>query len=672
MNPFESDLRAARAAQRRLYLSGLVVLVLALAGLAGGLLYANGTGVTILPADAAAEGSVTVVDGAALVLGGIVFGVAETPRIAIAAPGFRTLERRLTAAERGRRVAVELEPLPGRILATTEPAYDETRWSIDGIAVATGAALDGTVAAGQHALRAEHPWHPLVEESVVVGRGATVERTLVLPPLAGQLAIASLPEGAAVTINEAAAGVTPLVHEGAGGPYAITVAADGYEPVNETIELTRDAPEATRNYRLKPAAALLTVTVEPGGGELLLDGRRIEPGQAQEVASGRDHRVSYLRPGWKGTSETVQLAPGEARTLALSLARDLGTVEIHAAPDAEIYVDGTRAGTGRATLSLSAVPHRIELRKPGYRTIAKTVTPSGTRTIVLRETLQTELAARVAAAPRVYRNSAGIEMVLFTPSGSFTMGAPRGEKGQRANEFLRNVTLAKRFYASRHEVTNAQYSEFRAGAGNGVASAPVTGVSWIAAAEFCNWLSAREKLVPFYRIAAGRLAGFEPTADGYRMLSEAEWEWLARRAGKPAQTIFTWGDMDVVPKAAGNIADETARGLTRDYVPNYIDGHAQLAPVGSYPAEPSGLFDMTGNVNEWVHDYYDLVPPRAGARYTDPLGPANGDTHVVKGSSWRSGTRTTLRASFRDGLAASRDDVGFRIGRYLYGAEQTQ
>ena len=120
---------------------------------------------------------------------------------------------------------------------------------------------------------------------------------------------------------------------------------------------------------------------------------------------------------------------------------------------------------------------------------------------------------------------------------------------------------------------------------------------------------------------------------------------------------------------AGNIADETARGLERFYIPNYTDNFAGIAPVGSFPAEPSGLFDMTGNVSEWVNDYYSLEPPLSDTLEVDPLGPPYGDSHVVKGSNWQSGTRTTLRAAYRDGALAGRENLGFRIGRYLYGGK---
>ena len=148
-------------------------------------------------------------------------------------------------------------------------------------------------------------------------------------------------------------------------------------------------------------------------------------------------------------------------------------------------------------------------------------------------------------------------------------------------------------------------------------------------------------------------------------MTEAEWEWLARKSGREMQTVFPWGNDAVIPTKWGNVADESAKGTTQFYVPNYNDGFVKTAPVGSFKAETSGLFDLVGNVSEWVHDYYALVPTDFKNVFEDPVGPPSGHTRVVKGSSWRSGTRTSLRAAYRNGLSNGQDDVGFRIGRYL-------
>ncbi len=668
MNLFEADLRRAQARQWQLYLLGAFAFGLAALAIAIGLIFAYGTVIVIVPEDAAVGGTVTVVDGRALAINHTVYGFAAAPEIVVVAPGFREERRRLGPDAPERTVTVALTPLPGRIVATVDPPRDNTRWMIDGEPVGLGSAIDSTVEAGDRLLGVDSPWHPLVEQRVTVGRGGTATLTITLPPLDARLDIASIPAGAAVTFDGATVGTTPLSLPTDGGRHAVSVALDGYVGVEETIELSRGAAAAARTYRLRAGAAMLSVAVEPVGGDLLLDGHKIAPLRDYNVASDRDHTLSYLRAGWHGVSQRLRLDPGETRRVTLRLARDIGTVEINARPAAMIVVDGKPVGEGRATLSLSAVPHRIELRKEGYRTVVRTVTPNSDRPVIVDATLQSELDARIAEAPRSYRNTAGIELLLFEPADTFTMGAPRGQEGQRANEFERRVALAKRFYAGKYEITNTQYRQFRSDH-PGADSLPATGISWAAAAAFCNWLSERENLTPFYVLAAGKPAHANPTADGYRLLTEAEWEWLARRAGRPRQTVFPWGDETAVPNGAGNIADEAANGLTRYYVPNYTDGHARAAPIGSYPVEASGVHDLTGNVSEWVHDYYALSPPPAGMVFRDPVGPVTGDTHVVKGSSWRSGRRTTLRAAFRDGLATPRDDVGIRIGRYLYGAE---
>ena len=69
---------------------------------------------------------------------------------------------------------------------------------------------------------------------------------------------------------------------------------------------------------------------------------------------------------------------------------------------------------------------------------------------------------------------------------------------------------------------------------------------------------------------------------------------------------------------------------------------------------------MAGNVGEWTHDFYSVVPPSKNKTENNPLGPKNGQMHVIKGANWRSGNMTELRPAFREGLIDGRDDLGFR------------
>lgn len=665
MSEFERALSRARRRQVWFYVVGLAALVVVALGVAGTLISTSATSVRILPADAGVAGTVEVVAGFSLAAGTTVYGVTRTPEIVVRAPGFRDARLTLPAEARGRTHDVTLEPLPARLRATTTHGLDRTRWSLDGDQIALGTGIDLELEAGAYTVGADHRFFAPVSESVELARGEVRDLRLEPAPVEGTFSITSIPPGATVSIDGEPVGTTPLSFNRPGGRYRVRLEAPDRAPLEEEVEVTFAMPDVPRIYALQPLPAHLTFALEPPGGQLLVDGRRVPPSEPFRVSAREDHTVTYFVEGYRGARETVNLAPNEIRQVNLRLEPRLGTVEIHAAPDARILVDGRERGTGTATLELTAVPHRIVMEKPGFRTIERTVTPPDGGRVVVRETLLPEAAARRAEAPRRYTNSIGIELVLFDP-GPFTMGAPRHEVGQRANEFERSIELTRPFYAARHEVTNAQYAALGGGAG-AVPNHPVTDVTWQDAARFANRLSAKEGLRPFYRTSGDRITGADAAADGYRLLTEAEWEWLARRAGRSARTIFPWGDAAVVPKGAGNIADEQANGIARVFVPNYNDGFARVAPVGSFRAEASGLFDLTGNVSEWVHDRYSLDPPAPGTVARDPLGPDFGESRVIKGSSWRSGSRTTLRAAWRDGLSGARDDVGFRIGRYLGG-----
>lgn len=667
MNAFEQGLAQARARQRRLFIVLLVSFGVACVAVAAVLISASGTSIRVLPGDARDSATLEVASGFAFSVENIVYGFSAGPVIAVRAEGFREKRLTITPEQQGGTVEITLEEIPGRLIATTDPRQPSTRWILNGDFLTVAEALERELEPGDYSLQIDNPFFELEELRFEVERAQEHTANTKLTPVEGQLDLSSNPEGARVSINGVFAGETPISLQQVGGSYDITVEREDYVAVTETVTLTRANRLIERNYRLAPVSATLSFSVEPAGGQLLLNGRQIDPSRTHPVSANNAHRVTYAVDGYAAETQEVALKARETRRIAFRLKPELGEVEIFAAPSAEILVDGKKLGDGSVTLSLKAVPHRIELRKPGYRSLTRMVRPSSGRKTVIRETLVPEAAAQLAEAPRSYRNSVGVELLLFQP-GNFVMGAPRHQQGQRANEFLKEIQLKKPFYAARHEVTNGQYARFRQDRA-GAANEPVVSVSWIEAASFCNWLSEQEGLPPFYRIESGRLKAVNSRAEGYRLLSEAEWEWLARKAGKPAQTIFPWGDESVVPPMTGNIADESANGVTRFYVANYTDGYAKLAPVGKFKAEASGLFDLTGNVSEWVHDFYSLAPPKAQTLHIDPLGPGFGESHVIKGASWKSGTRTLLRAAYRDGLADRRDDVGFRIGRYLYGAK---
>jgi len=268
----------------------------------------------------------------------------------------------------------------------------------------------------------------------------------------------------------------------------------------------------------------------------------------------------------------------------------------------------------------------------------------------------------------------GQTLLLFKPGESpladFTMGASRREPGRRANEVLHPVALRRMFYLQTTEVTNAQFRQFQAKHNSGHIEGnslnqehqPAVQVSWQQAAAFCNWLSAKEGLPVFYKEKNGIVTGYNPAATGYRLPSEAEWAWAAR-ASVQKLLLFPWGDTFPPTLAVENYADNTSAYVTGRILNNYKDGHVVSAPVASFKANQHGLYDMGGNVSEWIHDVYS-IPSANGATMEDPLGGQSGDNHVLRGAAWTHSSLAELRLSYRDYGQAGRDDVGFRIARY--------
>ncbi|MFH0825309.1 MAG: SUMF1/EgtB/PvdO family nonheme iron enzyme, partial [Pseudomonadota bacterium] len=291
-----------------------------------------------------------------------------------------------------------------------------------------------------------------------------------------------------------------------------------------------------------------------------------------------------------------------------------------------------------------------------------------------------------------FTNSLEMKMVRI-PAGSFVMGSSesdigwamttlaRGQPVTLDNEYpFHKVRISRSFYLSATEVTVAEFRRFieetgyitdaEADGGGQVFnerdarferkdgatwrnpgwkiedSQPVVMVSYYDAEAFLDWLTAKEKLP-------------------YKLPTEAQWEYAAR--GGIAMGQFPWGD-DLPDGRRANFADKNTDFEWRD---RYVDdGHKYVAPVGTYEANDYGLYDMAGNVLEWVRDHYSEDYYRYSPEI-DPEGPGHGETRVSKGGEWTFGP-VNLRCAFR---GWSRPDMafyntGFRVAVDLAGSRR--
>jgi len=200
-------------------------------------------------------------------------------------------------------------------------------------------------------------------------------------------------------------------------------------------------------------------------------------------------------------------------------------------------------------------------------------------------------------------------------------------------------------------------------------------VSWNDAAKYCNWLSLKEGLQPYYKEVNGRMTAKSILPEGkitkgYRLPFESEWSYAARVSQRKKAVRFPWSGSYPPIMLSGNFADESAAAYLSSIIKGYNDKHIVSAPAGLFAKNPAGFFDMGGNVSEWCHDFYSANSvltagfKRSDKIEIDPKGPETGSHHVVRDSSWRDASITELRLAYRSYSLRAQDDIGFRIARY--------
>jgi formylglycine-generating enzyme len=262
---------------------------------------------------------------------------------------------------------------------------------------------------------------------------------------------------------------------------------------------------------------------------------------------------------------------------------------------------------------------------------------------------------------------------VLVKAGTFAMGTQKDGLGRPRNETGHSVTISRDYYMSKFEVTVADFRRF-VQSGNYKTTAetlgggsvytgskwekntdaswenpymkqtdndPVVLVSWYDAVEYCNWLSRQAGLSPAYSIN-GKHVTRNKNGSGYRLPTEAEWEYAARGGHKASgYNIYSGSfNIDSVAWHRGNSGSKT---------------HS----VGKKEANELGLYDMSGNVLEWCWDCYADYPTES---VTDPAGPYFALHRILRGGSWSGGEGScfvTKRAY--NYSSVSRNNIGFRL-----------
>ena len=591
--------------------------------------------------------------------------------------GYRSLEETVQIGMNGlQEIRYKLEELPGRVSIKIDPqvAFDLL---VDDAAVEIDSFGAAKIDRGIHQLRVEtERYLPKTLELEVAGRDQAQVVNFILQPAWAEVTISSQPDGAEVKVDDRVVGTTPLITEILQGQHNITLSLNKHKPV--TLSQTIEAGKALRlePISLPPADGWLVLSSKPAGATVSVDGNFHGATPLKlTLSSATEHTVRLDKSGYQTSKKKIALAAGEEQILAVKMSPQYGVLFVTSRPaDAGLYVDGKALGTATRRLRLTTRPHNLEIRKAGYATERVTVTPrpgvSQNLDFKLKPIIQAKTQAKIAAIPATMTTVAGQVLRRITPEGRFQMGASRREAGRRANESRRLVQLTQAYYLGIKEVSNAEFRRFRpshnSGVGEGIGlngdNQPVVNVSWDDAARYCNWLSQKEGLPLAYRELGGRMLAVTPPNRGFRLPSEAEWVYAARVYGRQAPARYPWTGSYPPLVITGNFADAQIADTLADVVPGYDDGHRATAMIGSFPAV-NGFYDLGGNAAEWINDFYAVYPGESAQLAKDPSGPSSGEHHVVRGSSWRHGSITELRLSYRDYSRSPRNDLGFRIAR---------
>lgn len=351
----------------------------------------------------------------------------------------------------------------------------------------------------------------------------------------------------------------------------------------------------------------------------------------------------------------------ENNRISIKLVQSKSEVYFRTEPSSEIFINNELIGKTPQRIYLPVGKHQVSLKRVGYAQVDKEISIYKNTNIEINEKLLTLNEHLMSSSPLKYKNNYGMVFKLFYP-GKVTIGSKSTEKRRNRNEIIRHVNLNRPFYVATKLINESQYAEINS-LKNQSSVLPKNNISWIDAAKTANKLSQNEGFSNFYVFENNKFVGINKKSLGYRLITEAEWEYVNLINDK--KTIYPWGNSEIIPEGIGNLAGEEVINIFSLFIENYSDGFEKRSNSDAFLPNSNDIYDIVGNLSEWVHDFYSEDFLLEGKSFDDYLGPRYSSSHVVKGSNYTSSKLKELGVSFRSSQIEASNLIGFRLARYV-------
>lgn len=514
------------------------------------------------------------------------------------------------------------------IRVTTDPP--DAHCYLDGMEIITSPNEFRGVSRGTHKLRIAKVGYETLEIQLQVQGTEHQELSFTLKPLKASLHVDTEPPGGMLYLDDQLLGNTPLDWTTIeAGSHKLRIVLNGYVDYENTIYFAR-GEEKRLHIVLPKELEGLEVISNPPGADVYVDAQPLGKTPLSLQIPPGEHEILITKgETYEDYATKISLLKGQSKKLSVTLNPKMPRLVIESDPkEAQIYLNNRYVANTPWQLELSPGHYKLLVSKKGWRSYLSEMNISAGEIKRLDVRLKPlPLPGSVEKEPIT-----GMEFV-WVPEGCFNMGSPASEPKRDQDEGPVQEVCVSGFWMGKFEVTQGQWQKLMGSNPSLFKNGdnyPVENVSWQDAKAFVAKLASLKK---------------EYVVD---LPTEAEWEY-ACRAG--TTTAFSFGQS--IASSQANIRKSGSRGL-----------EGSTLPVGSFPANQFGIYDMHGNVWEWCADSYDpefykkLTPKSTNPIVTDD----KSGKKVLRGGSWLSDVSQARCANRHKAAMDERSDqIGFRV-----------